>query len=82
MTKNTQTNKDGEKSMFLFCSVFFLLSLGCVIFGVLLLAGWNGVEKKNETVNISQTGAGIAITFAVGAANTCARHRRCIRFPC
>ncbi len=43
MTKNTQTNKDGEKSMFLFCSVFFLLSLGCVIFGVLLLAEWNGI---------------------------------------
>ena len=47
MTENKQTNKDGEKSMFLFCSVFFLLSLGCVIFGVLLLAEWNGIGVLN-----------------------------------
>ena len=50
MTKNTQTNKDGEKSAFLFCSVFFLLSLGCVIFGVLLLAEWNGIGVSHFSI--------------------------------
>lgn len=42
MTKYIRTNQDGEKNTLLFCSVFFLLSLGCVLFGVLTLAWWNG----------------------------------------
>ncbi len=43
MAENKNTNKDGEKKIVLFCSVFFLLSLGCILFGVLLFADWNGV---------------------------------------
>ena len=42
MAKNYRIQKDGEKREMLFCSVFFLLALGCVVFGVLLLAEWNG----------------------------------------
>ena len=43
MAESKNTNKDGEKKIIPFCSVFFLLSLGCILFGVLLLADWNGV---------------------------------------
>lgn len=42
MAGNKQIKKDRAKSETLFCSVFFLLSLGCIVFGTLLLAGWNG----------------------------------------
>ena len=42
MAENKKIKKDREKSDALFCSVFFLLSLGCIVFGVLLLAEWNG----------------------------------------
>lgn len=42
MADNKQQKKDREKSDVLFCSVFFLLSLGCIVFGALLLAQWNG----------------------------------------
>ena len=42
MAENKQNNKDRAKSDVPFCSVFFLLSLACIVFGVLLLAEWNG----------------------------------------
>ncbi len=50
MSENKKKKKDGEKTFLLFCSVFFLLALGCIIFGVLLLAEWNGVGVSRFSV--------------------------------
>lgn len=50
MAKNNRIKKDREKSSLLFCSVFFLFALGCVIFGVLLLAEWNEKGVSNFSV--------------------------------
>ncbi len=47
MVKNNKNRKDREKKDALFCSVFFLFALDCVIFGVLLLAEWNGIGVSN-----------------------------------
>ncbi len=45
MAKIESENKDREKSRVLFCSVFFLLSLACIVFGVLLIAEYH-VERS------------------------------------
>ena len=50
MSENKKKKKDGEKTFLLFCSVFFLLALGCIIFGVLLLAEWNGVGVSRFSI--------------------------------
>ena len=47
MVNNNKIKKDREKKDVLFCSVFFLFALGCVVFGVLLLAEWNGKGVSN-----------------------------------
>ena len=41
MAKIIRINQDVEKNTLLLCSVFFLLSLGCILFGILSLAHWN-----------------------------------------
>lgn len=42
MANKKDRKQDGEKRKLLFCSIFFLLSVGCVIFGSLVLARWRG----------------------------------------
>lgn len=40
MAKISRINQDGEKKTLFFCSVFFLLSLGNIVFGTLTMALW------------------------------------------